>query len=152
MDRILRINYGRGKMCINVDTFFPTSRTRIRKLGRIMHMDYEHDGKDELIEMLEDRMQAIKEEWRDLYDSMGERKIKLEDAQRTLYMRRQLVDNLRKRKEKALLEDAMFSRKKAEEIERDLRLQYRAAKARLNRLERDYTALKQDVEVVKDEI
>lgn len=72
MDRILRINYGRGKMCINVDTFFPTSRTRIRKLWRIMHMDYEHDGKDELIEMLEDRMQAIKEEWRDLYDSMGE--------------------------------------------------------------------------------
>lgn len=112
MDRILRINYGRGKMCINVDTFFPTSRTRIRKLGRIMHMDYEHDGKDELIEMLEDRMQAIKEEWRDLYDSMGERKIKLEDAQRTLYMRRQLVDNLRKRKERALLEDAMFSRKR----------------------------------------
>lgn len=95
MDRILRINYGRGKMCINVDTFFPTSRTRIRKLGRIMRMDYEHDGKDELIEMLEDRMQTIEEEWRDLYDSMGERKMKLE---------------------------------------------------------RDYTALKQNVEVVKDEI
>lgn len=67
-------------------------------------------------------------------------------------MRRQLVDNLRKRKERALLEDAMFSRKKAEEIEHDLRLEYRAAKARLNRMERDYTALKRDVEVVKDEI
>lgn len=152
MDRILRINYGRGKMCIDVDAFFPTSRTRIHKLGRIMRMDYEHDGKDELIEMLEDRMQAIKEEWRDLYDSMGERKIKLEDAQKTLDIRRQLVNNLRKRKEKALLEDAMFSRKKAEELEHDLRLEYRAAKARLNRLERDYTALKQNVEVVKDEI
>lgn len=152
MDRILRINYGRGKMCINVDTFFPTSRTRIRKLGRIMHTDYEHDRKDELIEMLEDRMQAIKEEWRDLYDGMGERKIKLEDAQRTLDMRRQLVDNLRKRKEKALLEDAMLSRKKDEEIEHDLRLEYRAAKARLNRLEKDYKALKQNAEAVKDEI
>lgn len=152
MDRILRINYGRGKMRINVDTFFPTSGTRIRKLGRIMRMDYEHDRKDELIEMLEDRMRAIKEEWRDLYDSMGEKKIKLEDAQRTLGMRRQLVDNIRKRKEKALLEDAMFSRKEAEEIEHDLRLEYRAAKARLNRLERDYKALKQNVEVMKDEI
>ena len=126
MDRILRINYGRGKMRIDVDTFFPTSRTRIRKLGRIMRMDYEHDRKDELIEMLEDRMQAIKEEWRDLYNSMGERKIKLENAQHTLDMRRQLVANLRKRKEKALLEDAMLSRKNAEEIEHDLRLEYRA--------------------------
>lgn len=152
MDRILRINYGRGKMCINVDTFFPTSRTRIRKLGRIMHMDYEHDRKDELIEMLGDRMQALKEEWRDLYDSMDERKIKLEDAQKTLDMRRQLVNNLRKRKERDLLKDAMLARKKAEEIEHDLRVEYRAAKARLNRLERDYTALKQNVEVVKDEI
>lgn len=152
MDRILRINYGRGKMCINVDTFFPTSRTRIRRLGKIMCMGYEHGRKAELIEMLEDRMQAIEEEWRDLYDSMDKRKLKLENAQMTLIMRRQLVNNLRKRKEKALLEEAMLSRKEAEEVEHDLRLEYRAAKARLNRLKRDYTALKQNVEAVKDEI
>lgn len=56
MDRILSIRYGYGKMVIDVNKFFPTTKTRIRKLGKIMTKDYDHDLKSELLQMLEDRV------------------------------------------------------------------------------------------------
>lgn len=48
----LRIEYDRGKMLINMDNFFPTSKTRLKKLLKIIDLDYEH--KDELIEHLKE--------------------------------------------------------------------------------------------------
>lgn len=46
----LRIKYDRGKMVVILDNFFPTSRTRLKKLLKVIDLDYEHS--DELIEQL----------------------------------------------------------------------------------------------------
>lgn len=46
----LRIKYDRGKMVVILNNFFPTSRTRLKKLLKVIDLDYEH--KDELIEHL----------------------------------------------------------------------------------------------------
>ena len=47
----LRIKYDRGKMVVILNNFFPTSRTRLKKLLKVIDLDYEH--RDELIEHLE---------------------------------------------------------------------------------------------------
>lgn len=151
MDRILWIKYGRGRMAISVDTFFPTSRTRIRKLVKIMRLDCDHDLGPELVTMMEDRLQSVKEEWRDLYTTIDEKKIRWEQSAAVLQHRQKLVNDLRKRKEKALLEDAMAARKQAEEVERELRLEYRTAKNRIRKLETLHKALRLNVEIVKEE-
>lgn len=46
----LRIKYDRGKMVVILNNFFPTSRTRLKKLLKVINLDYEH--RDELIEHL----------------------------------------------------------------------------------------------------
>lgn len=46
----LRIKYDRGKMVVILDNFFPTSRVRLKKLLKVIDLDYEHS--DELIEQL----------------------------------------------------------------------------------------------------
>lgn len=46
----LRIKYDRGKMVVILNSFFPTSRTRLKKLLKVIDLDYEH--RDELIEHL----------------------------------------------------------------------------------------------------
>lgn len=46
----LRIKYDRGKMVVILDNFFPTSRARLKKLLKVIDLDYEHS--DELIEQL----------------------------------------------------------------------------------------------------
>lgn len=46
----LRIKYDRGKMVVILNNFFPTSRTRLKKLLKVIDLDYEH--RDELIEHL----------------------------------------------------------------------------------------------------
>ena len=46
----LRIKYDRGKMFVILNNFFPTSRTRLKKLLKVIDLDYEH--RDELIEHL----------------------------------------------------------------------------------------------------
>lgn len=46
----LRIKYDRGKMVVIMNNFFPTSRTRLKKLLKVIDLDYEH--RDELIEHL----------------------------------------------------------------------------------------------------
>lgn len=46
----LRIKYDRGKMIVILNNFFPTSRTRLKKLLKVIDLDYEH--RDELIEHL----------------------------------------------------------------------------------------------------
>lgn len=46
----LRIKYDRGKMIVILDNFFPTSRARLKKLLKVIDLDYEHRG--ELIEHL----------------------------------------------------------------------------------------------------
>lgn len=46
----LRIKYDRGKMVVILNNFFPTSRTRLKKLLKVIDLDYEH--RDELIEQL----------------------------------------------------------------------------------------------------
>lgn len=46
----LRIKYDRGKMVVILDNFFPTSRARLKKLLKVIDLDYEH--RDELIEHL----------------------------------------------------------------------------------------------------
>ena len=46
----LRIKYDRGKMVVILNNFFPTSRTRLKKLLKVIDLDYEH--RDEPIEHL----------------------------------------------------------------------------------------------------
>lgn len=46
----LRIKYDRGKMVVILDNFFPTSRARLKKLLKVIDLDYEHS--EELIEQL----------------------------------------------------------------------------------------------------
>lgn len=46
----LRIKYDRGKMVVILDNFFPTSMARLKKLLKVIDLDYEHS--DELIEQL----------------------------------------------------------------------------------------------------
>ena len=46
----LRIKYDRGKMVVILNNFFPTSRARLKKLPKVIDLDYEH--RDELIEHL----------------------------------------------------------------------------------------------------
>lgn len=46
----LRIKYDRGKMVVILNNFFPTSRVRLKKLLKVIDLDYEH--RDELIEHL----------------------------------------------------------------------------------------------------
>lgn len=46
----LRIKYDRGKMVVVLNNFFPTSRARLKKLLKVIDLDYEHS--DELIEQL----------------------------------------------------------------------------------------------------
>lgn len=46
----LRIKYDGGKMVVILDNFFPTSRARLKKLLKVIDLDYEH--RDELIEHL----------------------------------------------------------------------------------------------------
>ena len=46
----LRIKYDSGKMVVILNNFFPTSRTRLKKLLKVIDLDYEH--RDELIEHL----------------------------------------------------------------------------------------------------
>ena len=46
----LRIKYDRGKMVVILNNFFPTSRARLKKLLKVIDLDYEHS--DELIEQL----------------------------------------------------------------------------------------------------
>ena len=46
----LRIKYDRGKMVVVLNNFFPTSRARLKKLLKVIDLDYEH--RDELIEHL----------------------------------------------------------------------------------------------------
>ena len=46
----LRIKYDRGKMVVILNNFFPTSRARLKKLLKVIDLDYEH--RDELIEHL----------------------------------------------------------------------------------------------------
>ena len=46
----LRIEYDRGKMVVILNNFFPTSRARLKKLLKVIDLDYEHS--DELIEQL----------------------------------------------------------------------------------------------------
>lgn len=48
----LRIKYDRGKMVIILNNFFPTSRARLKKLLKVIDLDYEH--RDELIEHLKE--------------------------------------------------------------------------------------------------
>lgn len=46
----LRIKYDRGKMVVILNNFFLTSRARLKKLLKVIDLDYEH--RDELIEHL----------------------------------------------------------------------------------------------------
>ena len=46
----LRIKYDRGKMVVILNNFFPTSRARLKKLLKVIDLDYEHS--DELVEQL----------------------------------------------------------------------------------------------------
>lgn len=46
----LRIKYDRGKMVVILNNFFPTSRARLKKLLKVIDLDYKHS--DELIEQL----------------------------------------------------------------------------------------------------
>lgn len=46
----LRIKYDRGKMVVILNNFFPTSRARLKKLLKVIDLDYEHS--EELIEQL----------------------------------------------------------------------------------------------------
>lgn len=46
----LRIKYDRGKMVVILNNFFPTSRARLKKLLKVIDLDYEH--RDKLIEHL----------------------------------------------------------------------------------------------------
>lgn len=46
----LRIKYDRSKMVVILNNFFPTSRARLKKLLKVIDLDYEHS--EELIEQL----------------------------------------------------------------------------------------------------
>lgn len=153
MDRILRINYGRGKMCINVDTFFPTSRTRIRKLGRIMYMDYEHDRKDELIEMLEERVNEIREDLKDSQVDLDRLGPQRDQALAEAHMRGRIVQTMRENHEsKDQISEAMQKRDDAREKAKELKASYREATTRRDRLRREGIALLENIQVVKNEI
>ena len=59
----LIIKYDNGQMTINMNTFFPTSQTRLKKLLNVIALDYEH--KDEHIRTLEgyfrDKLQRLED-------------------------------------------------------------------------------------------
>lgn len=149
MDRILKIKYGRGQMAINVDTFFPASRTRIRKLGKIMQMDWDHDCKSDLFRLLMDRMQDINAEYADLSARVGPLRSEWKDAADRLNKQREAV---REAPGRAAKEAARKERNRLEDWERERRRVYQAAIKRKKELEDLYKALKENVEVVKKEV
>lgn len=48
--QIIQINYPRGHMSINLDTFFPTSQSNFKKLLRVIEMDWV--SQDDLIQAI----------------------------------------------------------------------------------------------------
>lgn len=58
----LHIQYDNGRMVIHLDNFFPTSQARLKKLIKIIHLDWQHS--DRLIERLKVYFQErISESW-----------------------------------------------------------------------------------------
>lgn len=153
MDRILRINYGRGTMRIDVDTFFPTSKTRIRKLGKIMQMDWDHDLKAQLLQMLEERVNEIREDLKDSQVDLDRLGPQRNQALTEAHMRGMIVQTMRANHEsKDQISEAMQKRDDAKEKAKELNASYREATTRRDRLRREGIALLENIQVVKNEI
>lgn len=149
MDRLLCIKYGRGSMLINVDTFFPASRARIRKLGKIIRMDDTADRKYELLEILDGRILDIQVEWCDLNAGLESLHDQWMESAHQLNEQHEVV---RMTEGRAAKDAAKEKRKRDEEEERKRRKIYRDAVKRKKELERLYAALREDVRVIENDI
>lgn len=153
MDRILLIRYGSGKMVIDVNKFFPTSRTRIRKLGKIMAKDYDHDLKAELLQMLEDRVNEIREDLKDNQVDLDRLGPQVDLAVLEAYRRGKLVQAMRKNHDpRDQIAEAIEKRNDAMEKAKDKKALLREATTRRSRLEKEGIALLEDIQVVRNEI
>ncbi len=149
MDRMFCIKYGRGSMLINVDTFFPASRARIRKLGKIIRMDDTTDRKYELLEILDGRIRSIRDEWFDLDAGLESLHDQWMESAHQLNEQREVV---RMTEGRAAKDAAREKRKRDEDEERKRRKIYHDAVKRKKELERLYAALRENVGVIENEI
>ena len=70
----LRIKYDRGKMVVILNNFFPTSRARLKKLLKVIDLDYEH--RDELIEHLKQFFSEQVPVYKSEFESNGKKYLK----------------------------------------------------------------------------
>lgn len=150
--RTLDIKYGRGSMRIDVDTFFPTSKPRIRKLLKIMRLDLETDRVPELLQLLGERVEDVR-----LRISAGNTnaivcKRRLEEAEKAV---KNAKDNLDALKSAGVPKDLLESHKKTlrglRKNEKEAKERYRNIVNEMRRDRREGIALLQDIEVIKNE-
>lgn len=153
MDRLLFIKYGAGKMTIDVNKFFPTSRARIRKLGKILQMDWDHDLKTELLRLLEDRVEEVRAELKDETSQIDRKKADAAEAFNEAALRTRIVIRMRnEKKPKDEIEAAKEKRDRAKDKLRETSKTYHEAVRKCQRLMKEGTALLEDIQVVKNEI
>ena len=149
MDRLFCIKYGRGTMLINVDTFFPASRARIRKHRKSMRTDDTADRKYELLEILDGRILDIRVEWCDLNAGLESLHDQWMESAHQLNEQREVV---RMTEGRAAKDAAREKRKRDEEEERKRRKIYHDTVKRKKELERLYAALRENVKVIEREV
>ena len=87
----IKIEYPNGKMIIHLESFFPTSQTRLKKLLKVVDMDYDH--KDELIQTMTD---YFTEQVQQLEDGRMEHGKKFLDYQQKVADQEMLVESKKK--------------------------------------------------------
>ena len=151
--RTLNIKYGNGSMQINVDEFFPASKPRIRKLLKIMRMDWETDRVAELLQLLDDRVEDVRKTIAggNIYAPKLQQKV--DEAERAVRRKKLTLDAARANKvdRETLAQirdglDGLTKKKKQAAAE------YRDCVKGLERARREGIALLQDIEFIKKEL
>lgn len=150
--RILKIKYPNGRMSVDVDTFFPASKVRVRKLLKIMQMDDDADRvKQELLGMLDARVEDPRATLINEQTDYIMRKLKYKEAIRQAESLNRTIDAmLAEGAAPGVIREARRQRTAARKDMREAGIDFRGIARSLERHRRECVALLEDIKVIED--
>jgi hypothetical protein len=150
--RTLDIKYGRGSMRIDVDEFFPTSKPRIRKLLKIMQLDWDTDRVLELLRLLNERVEDVRRTIAGGNINAPQLQKKIEEAETAIQRQKKALYAAKETgADKDTLHRIRESIKVLQKRENEEAAKYRACVKGLEKARREGIALLQDIEFIKGE-
>lgn len=151
----ISIRWATGYMDINPDAFFPTSAARVRKLLRVVALDYEHqdDIRIQLVRHCTERAQAIVDGCKALANEAANHQQKAADLQPWIDLRerriRALQACLKEQSQKTRTLDYPARIKAEKETLKTLKAEQREERAACGKKKREFAQAEKDAQQLR---